>query len=101
MAERKSKRESETLEEIEVEECPFIIEPAKVEIGCGYTVQVSYDENEKPIVDVKTYGQVDLAKLKKDIQKAYPEAHIRQLSQHQSITIVKPKTKKKPKCKKK
>lgn len=101
MAERKSKRGSETFEEIDVGECTFLMEPARVEIGSGYTLQVSYDEDEKPVVDIKTYGRVDLAKLRKDIQRAYPEAHIRRLNQHQTITIIKPQVKKKPSAKRK
>lgn len=101
MAERKGKRGSEILEEVDVEECSFLMEPAKVEIGSGYTLQVSYDEDEKPVVDVKTYGQVNLAKLRKDIQKAYPDAHIRRLNEHQTITIIRPRAKKKPNAKRK
>ena len=99
MAEKKHKRESESLIELDSEELGFVLEPTQVEVGSGYTVSVSYDENEKPIIDVKTYGEVDIAKLRKEIERIFPNAQIRQLSQTQSVTIVK-KRKRKPNIKK-
>jgi hypothetical protein len=100
MAEKKHKRESESLIELDSEELGFVIEPTQVEVGSGYTVSVSYDENEKPIIDVKTYGEVDIAKLRKEIERIFPNAQIRQLNQTQTVTIVK-KRKRKPNIKKK
>jgi hypothetical protein len=99
MAEKKHKRESESLIELDPEELGFVLEPTQVEVGSGYTVSVSYDENEKPIIDVKTYGEVDIAKLRKEIERIFPNAQIRQLNQTQSVTIVK-KRKRKPNIKK-
>ncbi|MFZ0965228.1 MAG: hypothetical protein WAN82_01195 [Candidatus Bathyarchaeia archaeon] len=99
MAEKKHKRESESLIELDSEELGFVLEPTQVEVGSGYTVSVSYDENEKPIIDVKTYGEVDIAKLRKEIERIFPNAQIRQLNQTQSVTIVK-KRKRKPNIKK-
>jgi hypothetical protein len=99
MAEKKHKRESESLIELDSEELGFVLEPTQVEVGSGYTVSVSYDENEKPIIDVKTYGEVDIAKLRKEIERIFPDAQIRQLNQTQSVTIVK-KRKRKPNIKK-
>jgi len=100
MAERKSKRESEDHVELDSEELGFVLEPTQVEVGSGYTVSVTYDENEKPIVDVKTYGEVDVTKLRREIERAFPNAKIRQLNQARSVAIVK-KRKRKPKMKKK
>jgi hypothetical protein len=100
MAEKKHKRESESLIELDSEELGFVLEPTQVEVGSGYTVSVSYDENEKPIIDVKTYGEVDIAKLRKEIERIFPNAQIRQLNQTQSVTIVK-KRKRKRNIKKK
>jgi len=100
MAEKKHKRESESLIELDSEELGFVLEPTQVEVGSGYTVSVSYDENEKPIIDVKTYGEVDIAKLRKEIERIFPYAQIRQLDQTQSVTIVK-KRKRKRNIKKK
>jgi hypothetical protein len=93
MAERKTKRE-ETIIEIDPEETGFILEPAKVEIGSGYAVSIRYDENEKPIIDVKTYGKVDIGKMRKEIERIFPNAKIRNLAQPQSVTIVKKENKK-------
>jgi len=101
MAERKNKRESESLNELASEETGFILEPTHVEIGSGYTVSVNYDENEKPIVDVKIYGEVDIAKLRREIGRLFPNAQIRQLNQTQSVTIVKKCKKRKSNTKKK
>jgi hypothetical protein len=94
MAERKHKRESEGLTEFNPEESGFVLEPAQVEVGSGYTVSVRYDENEKPIIDVKTYGEVDITKLRREIERAFPNAQIRRLKQAQSVTIVKKRKRK-------
>ncbi|NWF86793.1 hypothetical protein HXY32_03160 [Candidatus Bathyarchaeota archaeon] len=94
MAERKHKRETENLDEVECADLGFVLEPTKIEVGSGYTLCVRYDENEKPVVDVKTYGEVDLAKLRTDIGRAFPNAQIRQLTQTQSVAIVKKRKKK-------
>jgi hypothetical protein len=100
MAEKKHKREPSGFIELDTEEVGFVLEPTQVEIGSGYTVCVSYDEDEKPVIDVKTYGEVNTAKLRKDIKKMFPNAQIRQLNQTQTVTIVK-KRKRKPNTKKK
>jgi hypothetical protein len=95
MAERKHKRETEDTET--EEETGFILEPTQLEIGSGYTLSVNYDENEKPIINVKTYGQVDVIKLRREIEKLFPNAQINQLDQGHSITVVKRKAKSKHK----
>jgi hypothetical protein len=100
MAERKHKHEPEEPVTLDPEETGFILEPTPIEVGSGYTVCVSYDENEKPIIDVKTYGEVNLAKLRMEISRMFPNAQIRQLRQSQTVTVVK-KRKGKPKSKKK
>jgi hypothetical protein len=100
MAERKHKRESEGFIEMGSEESVFVLEPTQVEVGSGYTISVKYDENEKPIIDVKTYGEVDITKLRREIERAFPNAQIRRLKQTQSVTIVK-KRKRKRNTKKK
>ena len=100
MAEKKHKRESNAFIELDSEELGFVLEPTQVEVGSGYTLSVSYDEDEKPIINVKTYGEVNIAKLRKEIEKVFPNAKIRQLNQTQTVTIVK-KRKRKPNAKKK
>jgi hypothetical protein len=89
MPERKHKREPESLIELDTKELGFVLEPTQVEVGSGYTISVSYDENEKPIIDVKTYGEVDTAKIRREIERVFPNAQIRQLNQTRSVTIVK------------
>jgi hypothetical protein len=100
MSERKTKHEAQGQVDIECEETSFILEPKPIEVGAGYTVSVSFDEHEKPIVNVKTYGQVDITKLKREISKIFPNAHICKLDEPSTLTVVR-KNKKKPKNKRK
>jgi hypothetical protein len=95
MAERKNKRSSENTVSVDSEEVSFILEPNPVEVGSGYTVAVSYGEDEKPIVDVKTYGEVDISQLRRDIGRAFPNAQIRRLNQARSVTVAKVRNRKK------
>ena len=97
MSERKNKRGSENNVEVDPEEISFVLEPSCVEVGSGYTLAVSYDENEKPVVDIKTYGQVDMVRLRKDITRIFPNAQIRRLNQTGSVTVVKAKKRNKEK----
>jgi hypothetical protein len=99
MAEHKTKREPRNIIELGSEDTSFVLEPTQVEVGSGYTVAVSYDENEKQIIDVKTYGEVDVTKLRREIERIFPNARIRQLNPKRSVTIVK-KRKRKHKNKK-
>jgi hypothetical protein len=89
MTERKEKRTSETVIEVGSEDMPFVIEPSHVEIGAGYTVAVSHDEDERQVIDVKTYGQVNIAHLRREISRAFPNAEIRRFNQSHSVTVVK------------
>ena len=92
MTERKQKQPENT--ELDVEETSFVLEPSQVEVGAGYTLQVKYNELEKPIVNVKTYGNVDLVKIKKEIERIFPNAQIRQLNQPTTVTVAKASIKK-------
>lgn len=100
MSERKSKRASgtENVEYCEVQ--PFLIEPTCVEVGAGYTVAVSHDEQEREVVNVKTYGQVDMSLLRKEIQRVFPDAEIRRFNQADSVTVVRSGRKKRKNPKK-
>jgi hypothetical protein len=97
MSERKSRR-NENLIELDPEDMSFTLEPAKVEIGSGYAVNITYDEHDKQVIDIKTYGKVDLSKLQKEISEAFPHCRIRQLNHSPTVTIAK-KDKKKRKNK--
>jgi hypothetical protein len=92
MAERKHKRGSVGATELDEDAC-VALEPAQIELGSAYTLAVSYDENERPVVDIKTYGEVDLARLRREIQGAFPNAQIRQKTRPQTVTVTKKKKK--------
>ena len=96
MAERKAKRD-ETGTEFGPEEANFVMESAKVEVGSGYALSVHYDEHEKPVIDVKTYGTVDIDKIQKEIERIFPDGRIRNLAQPEPVTIVKKEKKKRRK----
>ncbi|MEM3726432.1 MAG: hypothetical protein QXK98_06180 [Candidatus Bathyarchaeia archaeon] len=93
MTERKQKHEAEAYIKVGEEEIGFELEPTQVEVGSGYTVSISYEED-TPVVDVKTYGEVDIAKLRKEIQKIFPDAKIRHFNQTNTVTVVKKRKKK-------
>jgi hypothetical protein len=97
VADRKSKRGSESNVEVDPEDMNFILEPSSIEVGSGYTLAVSHDENEKPVIDIKTYGHVDIVQLRKDIMRIFPYAQIRRLNQTGSVTVVKAKRRDKEK----
>ena len=63
-------------------------------------MSVRYDKNEKPIVDVKIYGEVNIPRLRKEIERIYPSAQIRNLGQKPSVIIAK-KSRRKRNSKKK
>jgi hypothetical protein len=100
MTERKHKHEPESEIGVSNDELGFLLEPAPIEVGSGYTLLISYDEDEKPIVDVKTYGEVNISRIRKEIEKIYPNAQIRHLGQKSTIIVAKRK-KRKPRSKKK
>lgn len=89
MSDKKHRRETQShIELTPVENWGFILEPAKVEIGSGYAISLSHDEEGRLVVDVKTYGNVDLAKIRSDIERLYPNAKIRHMNEEPTVTIV-------------
>ena len=95
MTDGKNKREIPMVELDD--EAGFVLESAKVEVGAGYAVSIHYDEKEKQIVDVKIYGKVDPEKLRREIERMFPHAKIRQLNQTSESVIIAKKEKKKRK----
>jgi hypothetical protein len=85
MSERKRKRE-ELLGL--AEETGFLLEASPVEVGSGYSISISYDEEETPIIHVKTYGEVDLIELRKEIRKVYPNAKIEGMPKTPNVKII-------------
>jgi hypothetical protein len=59
-----------------------------IEGGSGYSISVTYDEKGKPVVRVKTYGDVDVAELRRDIERQYLGAKIEGLEKQPLIRIV-------------
>lgn len=86
MAERKRKRRRFDLFDFGEEDVLFGQKPA--EGGSGYSISVTYDEKGKPVVQVKTYGAVDTAELRKDIEQRYPGAKIEGLEKKPLIRII-------------
>lgn len=90
MSEKRHKRETSPSVKLDLaDDLGFILEPAKIEIGSGYAVSLSYDEDGNQVVNVKTFGDVNLSKIRKDVERLYPNARIRRLSQEPTITVVK------------
>jgi len=86
MSERRRKRRFFDIFGFGEEEFPFGQKPA--EGGSGYSISVTYDERGKPVVRVETYGEVDVAELRKDIEQRYPGARIEGLEKQPLIRIV-------------
>jgi len=86
MSEKKRKRPFFDIFGFDEEDFLFGREPA--EGGSGYSISVTYDEKGKPVVHVKTYGDVDVAELRRDIEQRYPGARIEGLEKKPLIRIV-------------
>jgi hypothetical protein len=54
--------------------------PVPFELGSGYALAVSYDENNNPIVKVKTFGRADFAKVRSEVEQMFPNVQIFQLN---------------------
>jgi len=90
VSERKRKRGFDLFDfDFDKEGFPFGHEPGKS--GSGYSISVTYDEKGKPVVQVKTYGDVDTAALRKDIKQRYPGAKIEGLKTQPLIRFVEEK----------
>ena len=56
--------------------------------GSGYSISVKNDSKGKPVVRVKTHGDVDVAELRGGIEQRYPGARIEGLEKKPLIRIV-------------
>ncbi len=83
---KRKKREIFDLFDFGEEDLLFGQEPARG--GSGYSISVTYDEDGKPLVKVKTRGDVDAAELRKDIEQRYPGARIEGLEKRPLIRVV-------------
>jgi len=51
----------------------------------GYSISVTYDEYGRPVVHVKTYGNVDKEALRREIEQRYPGAKIEGLEERNKL----------------
>lgn len=63
------------------------LKPSQIEVGSGYTVKINRDENDTPVLDIKTYGEVDTNRLRKELQRAFPEIQIRRINPMSTATV--------------
>ena len=86
MPERKRKRRFFNLFSFGDEDFLFGSEPTEGE--SGYSMSVTYDGKGKPVVQAKIYGDMDTAKLRRDIKQRYPGAKIEELEKKPLIRII-------------
>lgn len=86
MSKRKRKRRFFDFFDFGEEDFLFGQEPVKG--GSGYSISVAYDDSGKPVVQVETHGDVDVAELRRDIEQKYPGARIEGLEKKPLIKIV-------------
>jgi hypothetical protein len=63
------------------------LKPSQIEVGSGYTVKINRDENDMPVLDIKTYGEVDTNRLRKELQRAFPEIQIHRINPMTTATV--------------
>ena len=66
----------------------FLFGREPVEGGSGYSISVTYGESGKPVVQVKTHGDVNVAELRRGIEQRYPGARIEGLEKKPLIRVV-------------
>ena len=88
MIDRKNKRAANRGVEVNGAEHNFFLEPAQVEVGSGYTVKVSYDESDKPVLDIKTYGEVNTVWLQKELKRIFPKIQTHRLWKASSGNVI-------------
>jgi len=86
MSERKKKRRFSDLFGFDEED--FLFGQKPIEGGSGYSISVTYDSSGKPVVQVKTQGDVDVVELRRDIEQRYPGARIEGLEKKPLIKVV-------------
>lgn len=84
----KRKRKKRFFDLFGFDEKDFLVGEGPSRSGSGYSISVSYDEAGKPVVQVKTHGDIDVAGLRKDIEQRYPGARIEGLEKKPLIRIV-------------
>lgn len=65
-----------------------LADPDPIEIGLGYSISVKYDEDGKPLIYVKKFGDVDTRGLRREIERSYPGAAIQGLEKPKLIEVL-------------
>jgi hypothetical protein len=87
MPERKRKKKG-VFDLFDFSEEDFLLGKEPAGGGSGYSISVTYDEGGKPLVKVKTHGDVDVAELGRDLKQRYPGATIEGLEKKPLIRVV-------------
>ncbi len=87
MTERKQRKNSPDLLDLDEPEQFILTEPEPIEIASGYSISVKYDKDGRPMIYVKKYGNVDTKGLRREIERNYPGAAIQGLEKPQLIEI--------------
>jgi hypothetical protein len=87
MEEKKQRKISTDLEDLDEPEQLILTEPESIEIASGYSISVKYDKDGRPIIYVKKYGEVDTRGLRREIERNYPGAHIQGLEKPKSVEM--------------
>lgn len=87
MPERRRKREIIEVGDYEDQEGFYILEPIPVELGTGYSLSISHDEEGEEILQVKTYGKLDRKELLRELRYKYPKAKIEGLKEASIIKV--------------
>ena len=84
----KRKRKKRFFDLFGFDEEDFLFGKETAEGGSGYSISVTYDGTGKPVVHVKTHGDIDVAELRRDIEQQYPGAKIEGLKKQPLIRVV-------------
>ena len=91
MEDRKQRKNSPDLPELDEPESFLLTEPEPIEIASGYSISVKYDKEGRPLIYVKKYGEVDTRGLRREIERSYPGAYIQGLEKPQTIEMAEDK----------
>jgi hypothetical protein len=88
LSQRRIKRE-DCSPTFDLEEGGFVVKPTSVGIGSGYAVSAGRDEKDEPVIDIKTYGKVDMSTVQRELKSLFPNVRIRHVNQASPVTLIK------------
>ncbi|MEA2089151.1 MAG: hypothetical protein U9O89_00095 [Thermoproteota archaeon] len=88
MSEQKRKKESPGI--LDVDGKSFLLKSEPIVVGSGYSLSITDDDEEEgePVIHVKTYGEIDVTKLRREIKQKYPKARIEGLTEQPLILVL-------------